>query len=297
MAYASRSGRARTSSSNPQAFAVCNRCGIWYNRVDLSNQMRWRGTALLPTWIFVCARCYDIPNEQERVFVPPADPVPIILPFPEDFSVGVDVMGPTGAPRAIDPTTGLPAAPLTTVMATVDGIEMGPAPTGRPNGYYALGGVPNWQPDLTVFMCEADRATPMGTTAGDFMTLVPTTTGEAGPGSDVGWIGVQVGAPVRYGVPLPILSMMGDGTPLVRVTCSLPHGLALNAQIGVRGTKHPLADGVFSVIPITATVFTYGCYAPIPAGPLLEADTIVVTALVGLPREYAALPQTGGWDG
>ena len=53
MGYASKSGRARTSPSNPQAFAVCDRCGIWYNHVDLKYQFEWRGATLQNIQILV----------------------------------------------------------------------------------------------------------------------------------------------------------------------------------------------------------------------------------------------------
>lgn len=101
------------------------------------------------------------------------------------------------------------------------------------------------------------------------------------------------GVPTHYGVPVPVISMLANGSPLVTCSCSKPHGLALNSQIAVQGTLNPLADGTFSVIPITATVFTYGTYSPIAAGPLLGPETLVVTAQVGLPRQYEALPQAG----
>jgi hypothetical protein len=101
------------------------------------------------------------------------------------------------------------------------------------------------------------------------------------------------GVPTHYGVPLAVTSIITNGTPLVTVNCSAPHGLALNAQIAVRGAANPLADGMFSVIPLTATVLTYGTYSPIPAGSILQSGTLVVTAQVGLPRSHPALPQTG----
>ena len=85
MAYASRSGRARTSAKNPQAFAVCDRCGMWYNRVALSFQREWRGTALQSLWILVCDRCLDVPSQFLRSIYIPPDPVPIRDPRPEFF--------------------------------------------------------------------------------------------------------------------------------------------------------------------------------------------------------------------
>jgi len=85
MGYASRSGRARTSVSRPQAHAICDRCGFRYNHVDLSWQFEWRGTALKNIRILVCRRCLDIPQENLRAIVVPPDPLPVVQPRTEPF--------------------------------------------------------------------------------------------------------------------------------------------------------------------------------------------------------------------
>lgn len=248
MAYASRSGRARTSSSRPEAFGVCQRCGIWYNRVDLRNQYAWRGAALLPTWVFVCQRCYDTPNETDRAIVPPADPIPVQLALPEDFDAAeADYMGLTLG-STIDPQTGIPV-PGRTAMSTVDGVVMGPTPIGRPAGY----------------SLEAQMPLVMG----------------------------PQNVAIPNAVPLPVVSMIANGTPVITVSCSRPHGLAPNGQIAVQGTLDPKASGTFSASPLTATVFSYGCYDWIDAGSVLGPETLVITAQVGGPRDYQQLPQVG----
>lgn len=85
MAYASRQGRARISSQNPQAAAVCDRCGHVYNHVDLSWQYDWAGASLINKRILVCDTCTDTPQQQLRTIVLPADPPPIMNARPEDF--------------------------------------------------------------------------------------------------------------------------------------------------------------------------------------------------------------------
>ena len=77
MAYASQSGRARTNPSSPQAFGVCDRCGRWWNFVQLRYQYDWRGAALLNTYALVCPECYDTPNEQYRPLMITPDPAPV----------------------------------------------------------------------------------------------------------------------------------------------------------------------------------------------------------------------------
>ena len=86
MGYASKSGRARTSSRNPQAHAICDRCAFRYNHVDLRWQYDWAGASLINKRILVCETCYDVPQNQLRAIVLPADPMPIINPRVEPYA-------------------------------------------------------------------------------------------------------------------------------------------------------------------------------------------------------------------
>ena len=86
MAYASRSGRAVTNPQSPQAFGVCDRCGIWYNLHRLGYQWEWQGVALINLRFRVCATCMDIPQPQLKARMAPPDPVPVWDPRPENFS-------------------------------------------------------------------------------------------------------------------------------------------------------------------------------------------------------------------
>jgi len=86
MAYASRSGRASTSATNPRAFAVCDRCSFWYNHNQLKFQYDWAGASLINKRILVCSTCYDTPQEQLRAIVIPADPVPVLNPRVEPYA-------------------------------------------------------------------------------------------------------------------------------------------------------------------------------------------------------------------
>lgn len=246
MSYASRSGRARVSSTNPQAFGVCDRCGMWYNRVDLRNQMEWRGAALLPLYIYVCNDCYDVPQEQLRAIVVPADPIPIIQPRVEPFDADeTTYMGLSGS--TTDPVSGIPV-PNTTAMETAGGVIMTPTPIGQP----------------------------IGLEPGGIMPLALTN-----------------GIPTHYGVELPLVSVIADGTTVIRATCSTPHGLATNAQIAASGLANTLACGFYSVTPTTSTAFSYEVFSPVPAGSLLTSEARIVTAQVGLPLSYVQQPVVG----
>lgn len=85
MGYASISGRARTSSKSPQAFGVCDRCGMWYNHVNLNWQFDWAGASLINKRILVCRDCTDEPQNQLRAIVIPADPLPVMNPRVEPW--------------------------------------------------------------------------------------------------------------------------------------------------------------------------------------------------------------------
>lgn len=80
-------GRARVSSRNPRAFAICDRCGFLYNHVDLQWQYDWAGASLINKRILVCDECNDVPQTQLRAIVVPADPVPIQNPRVQDYAV------------------------------------------------------------------------------------------------------------------------------------------------------------------------------------------------------------------
>lgn len=85
MSYGDISGRARTSARNPSAFACCDLCSEWYNRVDLKKQMEYRGPAIEWTGFLVCYRCWTVPQPQLKPIILPPDPVPVIFPRPESF--------------------------------------------------------------------------------------------------------------------------------------------------------------------------------------------------------------------
>jgi hypothetical protein len=87
-----------------------------------------------------------------------------------------------------------------------------------------------------------------------------------------------------FGVPLQVISVIGDGTATVTVTCSAVHNLHTDDQISVEGLSFGPACGFFSVDVTTATQFTYMTYGSNPADSLLTSTTRIVTCLVGLPR-------------
>lgn len=133
MGYASKSGRADTSSSNPRAHAICMRCGFRWNWDRLQFQYDWRGTALTNTFLRVCPPCYDTPQEQLRAIVVPADPLPKVWATPEPFLQDETNFRAVSTAPVIDPDTGL-EVPQNNFLLTQDGQFVTLIPMGAPNG-------------------------------------------------------------------------------------------------------------------------------------------------------------------
>jgi len=98
---------------------------------------------------------------------------------------------------------------------------------------------------------------------------------------------------ITYGVVLPVLSVSSNGTTIITVTCSAAHGLSTNNQVSVAGLSNVLACGFYSVTVTTATAFTYTVNTVIPTGALVQGNTIIQTAIVGLPYNFTQIPLTG----
>jgi len=120
MGYASKSGRARTDARNPRAFAVCDRCSIWYNHYQLSWQYDWAGASLVNKRILVCSTCYDVPQEQLRAIVIPADPVPIVNPRVEPYAWDEIDRRQVSGYNTTNQSTGIPVQKGDTRVTTID---------------------------------------------------------------------------------------------------------------------------------------------------------------------------------
>jgi hypothetical protein len=238
MAWASQSGRARINARKPSAFAVCMRCGIWYNRVDLNFQWDWAGAQLQNKYLLVCSHCLDIPQEQLRAIVLPADPVPVYFPSVENFVQDETEYHTTSAAPVTDPITGIPV-PAQTLLVTENCQNLTQQPSGAPAGL------------------EAQAVMP--------------------------WNGIG-----QYAVALPVISMSGNGTAIVTVTCSAVHNLQTNAQIAVSGSNP--VTGFYSVIVTSATAFTFQTTLTQANESLLSSDTTIITASVGIPYGYEQIP-------
>lgn len=80
--------RASTDSSNPRAWATCQRCGFVTNHYKLSWQFEWAGTQLINQKILVCdGGCLDQPNRQLGTIILPPDPTAVVNARPEQYFI------------------------------------------------------------------------------------------------------------------------------------------------------------------------------------------------------------------
>jgi len=133
MAYASMQGRAKASSTNPEAAGICDRCGFVFQHNTLQWQYDWRGAALQNIRILVCNSCLDVPQDQLRAIVVPADPTPIMQARVQDFRQAETDYQTVTAPPIIDPTTGIPI-PVNVTLTTQDGENLLTQQVGPPLG-------------------------------------------------------------------------------------------------------------------------------------------------------------------
>lgn len=119
MSYASRAGRARTSAKNPQAHAICDRCGSRLNHVDLSWQFDWAGAALINKRLLVCGECTDTPQQQLRTIVLPADP-PVVMNARPEYFIEASTDYRTTQNNTVNLQTGIPVPNGDTRVTQID---------------------------------------------------------------------------------------------------------------------------------------------------------------------------------
>lgn len=80
-------GQARVNPTNPQAFAICDRCSRLFNLVDLQWQFQFAGPHLQNLRLLVCDSCLDVPQPQLKPRILPPDPLPVMNARPENFLI------------------------------------------------------------------------------------------------------------------------------------------------------------------------------------------------------------------
>lgn len=141
-------GRAKVSSRNPEAFAICDDCGFLYNHSELRWQFEWGGNKLVNKRQLVCRRCNDIPNTQLRAIVLPADPMPVMNPRVQNYQQAETDYRATSGQNTVDPTTGIPI-PGNTLRITENNDYRVTQETGEPP--YGTNQLPGTDPNAVTY--------------------------------------------------------------------------------------------------------------------------------------------------
>jgi hypothetical protein len=83
--------------------------------------------------LLVCDTCYDMPQEQLRAIVIPADPIPIQNPRTQDFVTAETNTRATSGQNTVDPVTGIPIINGDTRITQNDKVRV-TQQTGEPPG-------------------------------------------------------------------------------------------------------------------------------------------------------------------
>ena len=155
MGYASKLGRVKISSRNPQAAAICDACGFAYQHSELRWQLAWSGNKLVNLKQLVCRRCNDIPNQQLRAIVLPADPMPVLNPRVNNWQAAETNYRSTSGQDTVDPITGIPI-PGNTLRITENDDFRVTQQTGAPNG--SLNELPGTDPNAVTYRVISNAA-------------------------------------------------------------------------------------------------------------------------------------------
>lgn len=164
-------GRAKVSTRNPEAFAICDNCGFLYNHSELRWQFQWAGNKLVNMRQLVCRRCNDIPQTQLRAIVLPADPMPIMNPRVQNYQAASTDYRTTSGQNTVDPETGIPILGNTMRITENDDYRV-TQQTGAPNG--SLNELPGTDPNAVTYRVISNAA---NNGAGLIRLTVKTTSG------------------------------------------------------------------------------------------------------------------------
>lgn len=110
------------SWNNHRPVAQCPCCGQWTYRDCIVEQKDYRGgSAPVPTGRYACERCIDQPQPYFKKQVLPPDPIPVVMPFP-DNSGNEDEFPTYASVGALPAASSLPAGYA--VNVTIDSVEV-----------------------------------------------------------------------------------------------------------------------------------------------------------------------------
>lgn len=164
-------GRAKVSTRNPEAFAICNNCGFQYNHSELRWQFQWGGNKLVNLRQLVCRRCNDIPQNQLRAIILPADPIPVMNPRVPNYPLAETDYRSISGQNTTDPRTGIPILGNTLRITENDDYRV-TQQTGAPNG--SLNELPGTDPNAVTYRTISNAA---NNGSGNIRLTVNTTNG------------------------------------------------------------------------------------------------------------------------
>ncbi len=76
-----------TNPDRPRAWATCDRCGFITSHYKMTWDKQWAGAQIINKGFLVCELCIDVPQQQLRTLILPADPAPIFNARPEPYTI------------------------------------------------------------------------------------------------------------------------------------------------------------------------------------------------------------------
>jgi len=236
-------GRAKVSSRNPRAFAICDRCGFLYNHPDLKWQFDFAGASLINKRILVCNQCYDTPQNQLRSIVIPSDPTPIMNARVQDYAAAETNYIVTTEPPQIDPTTGIPI-PQYQFIVDQNGNFLTQLPYGEPvgldqNAIMPLQGTIKYGEEVPFLSIVSDGTTTVNVTCSSPHNL--STNNQIAVegltnGLATGFYSVNVTTATAFNYitynPIPAASLATATTLMKTANIGLPYGYTQIPQVG-----------------------------------------------------------------
>jgi hypothetical protein len=193
----------------------------------------------------VCNPCNDVPQNQLRAIVLPADPTPILNPRVQDYANAETDFVTTNAPTVTDFWTGIPV-PSTTNLQTENGSNLTNQPIGKPQGLDQNAVMPQY--DKTLYRV---KLYPLSILANGTNTITVTCSAAHGLSTNSqiaieglsnnnadGFYGVTVGASAtaftyQTNNAIPSGNILQGSTLLVTALVGLPYNYTQIPQTGV----------------------------------------------------------------
>jgi hypothetical protein len=249
--------------------------------VDLQWQYDWAGASLINKRILVCDTCNDVPQEQLRAIVVPADPIPIVNPRVEPYAWDEIDRRQVSGYNTTSPTTGIPIQQGDTRVTTVPGDTVptlttsgtgstatitftgttvypigsavtvsGVTPTGYNGTYVVIGSSAG---SISFPNATTGSQTVAGTILVDVATIntrVTQQTGEAPYGTNQ-----KPGTDPNAVTYRNIVNVSNNGIGIIRITVSLTSGFITGQRVIINDVDGVPANGKWTITVINPSQF------------------------------------------